>query len=265
MEKFNYKHSLGQNFLQDKKVLTTIVDSVDVKENDLIVEIGPGKGALTKYLKLFKTNLLCFEIDKRVKNDLEKFKDSKTNIIFDDFMNVDLNSCVKSINYDDLYVIANIPYYITTPIIEKVINSGLNPKALVLMVQNEVALRLSSDVGSRNYGAITVYLNYFFKVERVMFVDRKCFYPVPNVDSAVIKLERRDHLLELANMDHFKKLVKDAFHMKRKNIRNNLKEYNLDIIEKVLANYDLNLNDRAEKVCVECFVDMSNMLFKDSK
>ena len=188
MGEFKHKHSLGQNFLKDKSVLTRIIDSVDVKEDDLIIEVGPGHGALTKYLKLFHANLRCYEVDERVKPYLEKFLDDKTEIIFNDFLKVNLEEDVKDIKYNDLYVIANLPYYITTPIIEKMIESSLNVKAMVLMVQNEVADRLSAKCGSKEYGAISVYLNYYYKVEKLFFVSRKAFDPVPKVDSAVIKL-----------------------------------------------------------------------------
>lgn len=260
MGDFKHKHSLGQNFLKDKKVLINIVDSVDVKEDDLIIEVGPGQGALTKYLKLFKANLRCFEVDTRVKKYLDVFEDDKTKVIYNDFMKVDLNDEIKGIKYNDLYVIANLPYYITTPIIEKMISSPMDVKAMVLMVQNEVADRLSAKTGSKDYGAITVYLNYYYDVEKLFFVHRSSFDPVPNVDSAVIKLSKKDKMLDLKNKDLFFKLVQDSFRMKRKNIRNNLRSYDLEKITKVLSNYGLDLTVRAESISLQCFVDIANEL-----
>ena len=262
MGEFKHKHSLGQNFLKDKSVLTRIIDSVDLKEDDLIIEVGPGHGALTKYLKLFHANLRCYEVDERVKPYLEKFLDDKTEIIFNDFLKVNLEEDVKDIKYNDLYVIANLPYYITTPIIEKMIESPLNVKAMVLMVQNEVADRLSAKCGSKEYGAISVYLNYYYKVEKLFFVSRKAFDPVPKVDSAVIKLEKKEKELELINKDKFFRLVRDSFMMKRKNLRNNLRNYDLDKINNVLVNYGLDISSRAEQVPLECFVDMANEISK---
>ena len=262
MGEFKHKHSLGQNFLKDKNVLTRIVDSVDVKEDDLIIEVGPGHGALTKYLKLFHANLRCYEVDQRVKPYLEKFLDDKTKIIFNDFLKVNLEYDIKDVKYNDLYVIANLPYYITTPIIEKMIVSPLTVKAMVLMVQNEVADRLSAKCGSKEYGAISVYLNYYYKVEKLFFVSRKAFDPVPKVDSAVIKLEKKEKELELINKDMFFKLVRDSFMMKRKNLRNNLKKYDLDKVNSVLINYGLDISCRAEQVPLECFVDIANELSK---
>ena len=260
MGEFKHKHSLGQNFLKDKGVLAKIIDSVDVKENDLVIEVGPGQGALTKFLKLFKANLRCFEVDTRVKKYLDCFVDEKTKIIYDDFMKVDLNEAIKDINYDNLYVIANLPYYITTPIIEKMINSNLDIKAMVLMVQNEVADRLSAKPGNKDYGAITVYLNYYYDIEKLFFVHRTSFDPIPNVDSAVIKLSKKEKKLKLKNEDLFFKLIQDSFRMKRKNIKNNLNGYNLQIIERVLESYGLDLTVRAESISLQCFVDIANEL-----
>jgi 16S rRNA (adenine1518-N6/adenine1519-N6)-dimethyltransferase len=260
MGEFKHKHSLGQNFLKDKNVLIKIIDSVDVKEDDLIIEVGPGQGALTKFLKLFKSNLRCFEVDGRVKKYLDSFEDEKTKVIYNDFMKVDLEEELKDINYKNLYVIANLPYYITTPIIEKMINSSLDVMAMVLMVQNEVADRLSAKTGSKDYGAITVFLNYYYDVEKLFFVSRNAFDPVPNVDSAVIKLSKKEKIYDLKNKDLFFKLVQDSFRMKRKNIKNNLKNYNLEVVAKVLASHGLDLTVRAESIPLECFIDISNEL-----
>lgn len=262
MGEFKHKHRLGQNFLKDKGILAKIIDSVDVKEDDLIIEVGPGQGALTKFLKLFKANLRCFEVDTRVKKYLDSFEDEKTKVIYNDFMKVDLEEETKDIDYNDLYVIANLPYYITTPIIEKMISSSLNVKAMVLMVQNEVADRLSAKPGSKDYGAITVYLNYYYNVEKLFFVYRSAFDPAPNVDSAVIKLSKKENELELKDKDLFFKLVQDSFKMKRKNIRNNLKGYDLIRIAKVLESYGLDLTVRAESITLQCFVDIANELSK---
>ncbi len=260
MGEFRHKHSLGQNFLKDKNVLMQIIDSVDVKENDLILEVGPGQGALTKYLKLFKANLRCFEIDTRVKKYLNSFLDDKTDVIYKDFMQVNLQEEIEDIIYQDLYVIANLPYYITTPIIEKVLSSNLDVQAMVLMVQNEVADRLSAKPGTKDYGAISVLLGYTYQIEMLIFVSRSYFEPVPNVDSAVIKLTKRELIKEADNKELFEKLVRDAFMMKRKNLRNNLNKYDLEVIEPILTSYGLTLQDRAEKVTLACFIDIANAL-----
>lgn len=262
MGEFKHKHSLGQNFLTDTNTLAHIIDSANVQKDDLVIEIGPGQGALTRYLKLYKANLVCFEIDNRVEKYLKSFIDEKTKIIYKDFMKTDVIEEIKGIKYSDLYIIANLPYYITTPILKKIIDSGLDVKEMVLMVQNEVADRFSAKPGSRDYGAVTVYLNYYFNVEKLFFVPRRAFNPAPNVDSAVIKLTKRDNKFDVTDELLFNKLINDSFHMKRKNINNNLKGYDLDIIKSVLSKYDLDLSNRAEEIPIECFVEMANELSK---
>ena len=258
MGDFRHKHSLGQNFLKDKNVLAKIIDSCDVKEDDLVIEIGPGQGALTKFLKLYHANLVCFEIDERVRPFLRLYEDDKTKIVFKDIMSVDIKEEIKDIKYNKLYVIANLPYYITTPIIEKMIDSNLDIEAMVLMVQNEVADRLSAKAGTKDYGMITVNLNYYYDIEKLFFVSRKCFEPIPNVDSAVIKLSKKEKQRKANNEEIFFKLIKDSFAMKRKNIRNNLKHYNLELVESILKNYGLDLTCRAENIPLDCFIDIAN-------
>ena len=262
MGDFRHKHSLGQNFLKDKNVLAKIIDSCDVTEDDLVIEIGPGQGALTKFLKLYHANLVCFEIDERVRPFLRLYEDDKTKVIFKDIMSVDIKEEIKDIKYNKLYVIANLPYYITTPIIEKMIDSNLDIEAMVLMVQNEVADRLSAKTGTKDYGMITVNLNYYYDVEKLFFVSRKCFEPIPNVDSAVIKLSKKENQRKANNEEVFFKLVKDSFSMKRKNIRNNLKQYNLELVESILKTYGLDLTCRAENIPLDCFIDIANEIKK---
>ena len=261
MDKFVHKKSLGQNFLKDKNVLMKIIDSVDVQEDDLIIEIGPGQGALTKYLKLFHANLICYEVDNRVKRYLDSFVDAKTKVIYEDFLKRDVVTDISKIEYNNLYIVANLPYYITTPIIQKMIDSKLDIEAMVLMVQDEVANRLSANPNTKDYGMMTVNLKYYYDVNKLFVVNRKSFEPIPNVDSAVIKLSKKD-MNKADNEEHFFQLIKDSFMMKRKNIRNNLKKYDLGIVESVLKKYNLDLNSRAENIPLDCFIEMSNELYK---
>ena len=131
------------------------------------------------------------------------------------------------------------------------------------MIQKEVAERLSAPVGTKEYGQITVLLNYYFNIEKIIDVDRKAFYPTPNVDSAVIKMIRKDNLEVLTSFEHFDKLVKDSFQFKRKTIKNNLiNKYNLDIVSKVLEKYGYDLSMRSEKIPYYVFVEISNELLK---
>ena len=250
------KHSLGQNFLTDNNILVKIYDSIDVLSDAVIIEIGPGMGALTNYLKRLNNKLFCFEIDLRTKPYLDKLIDDKTIIIYEDFLNIELN---KYFNKDDsIHVVANIPYYITTPIIEKLIKSNLNIKSMTLMVQKEVANRLSSETSSSDYGYFTAYLNYYYDVIKLFDVDKHCFNPVPKVDSAIIKLIKNNHTCH--NEKILFKLLKDAFKMKRKNLKNNLKEYDLVVIEEVLKKYNFDLTNRAEDLSIDIFIEIANKL-----
>ncbi len=260
MDKFKHSHKLGQNFLNNSAVLIKIIDSVDVNEEDLVIEIGPGQGALTKYLKLYKANLICFEVDDRLKKYLSKFEDNITKIYFEDFMNIDLKKILENIKYKKLYIMANLPYYITTPIIEKVIDSSVEVEAMVLMVQKEVADRLSAKPGRKEYGAITAYLNYFYKIEKIIDVGRKNFTPVPNVDSAILKFTKVERDIEKTDLAKLKALIYDSFRMKRKNIKNNLSNYNIDDFVDILEKYNIKTSDRAESIPIECFIEMANKI-----
>lgn len=261
MEGFNFKKKYGQNFLKDKNKVKKIVDSANIKDNSLVIEVGPGGGILTTELSLKADNVLCYEIDLELKPILEnKFSKNNVKIIFDDFLNRNIENDIEKYNYDNLYFISNVPYYITTPILMKLINSSLNFDKIVIMVQEEVGERFSAKPNSKDYSSITVFLNYYFDVKKEFKVNRLEFNPVPNVDSEVISFTRKKELLKLKDKELFFKLVKDSFKFKRKNIRNNLKGYNLDIIDRVLKSNNLDLTSRAEQLPIEVFVEMSNKL-----
>lgn len=261
MEGFNFKKKYGQNFLKDKNKVKKIVDSANIKDNSLVIEVGPGGGILTTELSLKADNVLCYEIDLELKPILEnKFSKNNVKIIFDDFLNRNIENDIEKYNYDNLYFISNVPYYITTPILMKLINSSLNFDKIVIMVQEEVGERFSAKPNSKDYSSITVFLNYYFDVKKEFKVNRLEFNPVPNVDSEVISFTRKKELLKLKDKELFFKLVKDSFKFKRKNIRNNLKGYNLDIIDRVLKSNNLDSTSRAEQIPIEVFVEMSNEL-----
>lgn len=259
MEKHIFKKKYGQNFLKDSSVITKIVSSISPKEDDLIIEIGPGNGALTKYLVKYSAHLLCYEIDADLEENLKHIANEKTTIIIDDFLKRKIDEDIKNINYNKLFIIGNLPYYITTPIILKILETNLRVDEMVFMVQNEVADRFSAHVGTRNYGSISVLLNYYYDIQKIIDVNRYKFYPIPNVDSAVIKFVKKDELLNV-DFDVFNRLVKDSFQFKRKNIRNNLKNYDLDRIENILNQHGYSINNRAEELSYEIFVELANKL-----
>lgn len=253
------KKSLGQNFLQDENILKNIANSITTKTNDLIIEIGPGKGALTKYLKDKNSFLICYEIDERMKEILKKLEDNKTKIIFNDFLQADIINDSQEFAYENIYIIANIPYYITTPIIKKVIKQE-KLKSMTLLIQKEVAERLSAKPGSKSYGSLTVYLNYYFNINYLFNVSKYAFNPIPKVESAVVNFERIKNKISVKNEELFFKLINDSFKMKRKTLKNNLKEYNWTKIKTILEKRNLNESVRAEELSIEIFVEIANAL-----
>lgn len=262
MKNFDYKKSLGQNFLKDKNVIDKIVNAPDIKDNSLVIEIGPGAGALSIELVQKFDRVLMYEIDTRLKSVLgDKLNDYENyEIIFDDFLNRDVLKDIEKYDYDNLYVVANLPYYVTTPIILKIINDKLPINEMVIMIQKEVAERLSSTPGTKEYGQITVLLQYFFEITKVCNVSKNSFVPRPKVDSAVIRMKKRDNMLCLKDYSHFEKLVRDSFRFKRKTIKNNLIDYDLDKIDNILLKHGYSINSRSEELSYEIFVEISNEL-----
>lgn len=258
MENHRFKKKFGQNFLQDKNILTKIANSINPNQNDLIIEIGPGSGNLTKELQKHNCNILCYEIDKSLEERLDLIKNDKTIIIYQDFMESNIEQDISNIKYNNLFIVANIPYYITTPIIEKITFSNIKPKNLVLMMQKEVGERLTAKPNSKDYGYITVLLNYFYNIELLFNVNKNCFYPVPKVDSVVVKFTPKDK--KQIDINKFDRFIKNAFQFKRKNLRNNLKLYELSKIETILNKYGYNLNNRAEDLPLEVFIDIVDNL-----
>ena len=264
MENFKFKKSYGQNFLQDKNIIKSIVEKTNIKENSLVIEVGPGSGALTTELAKVAKNVLSYEIDTRLEETLdENLKEfDNIEIIYDDFLTRDIKEDIANYNYDNIYFVANIPYYITTAIVERLIDSKIDFKAITIMIQKEVADRFSAHVKSRDYSSITVFLNYYFDIEKLLYVSRNAFIPKPNVDSEVISLRKKEERKKVNNEEKFFKLVRDSFKFKRKNIRNNLKNYDLKIVEKVLNKYNKDLTSRAEELDLDIFIDLANNLYK---
>ena len=262
MSDFKFKKSLGQNFLQDNNVIHKIVDSANLDKDTLLIEIGPGGGAITRYTVPLCEHALLYEADSRLEENLNELLKENNNysILIGDFLKSNLKEDIVKYNYSKVYVVANLPYYITTPIIMKFIDSDVLPDKMVVMVQKEVASRLSASVGSRDYGSLTVFLNYYYDIKKLFDVSRNCFMPKPNVDSAVVCFELKKEREKVLDISLFKKLVRDSFSYKRKTIRNNLKNYDLKIIESVLLKYGFDLGVRAEALSLEVFVEMANAL-----
>lgn len=262
MSDFHFKKKYGQNFLKDNKVVKRIVSSSEITKDDLVIEVGPGRGILTKELAINAREVISYEIDNDLVNDLIEIKNKYSNIsfIFDDFLKRDIESDIKDFEYKKLYFISNVPYYITTPILMKIMESKLSFHKIIMMIQKEVGERFSAKPKSRSYSSITVYLNYYYDIKKEFDVNRNEFIPVPNVDSCIVSLTKKENIKPLKNEKLFFNIVRDSFQFKRKNIKNNLKSYNLEIIEKVLKKYGYDLTVRAEELPLDIFIDISNEL-----
>ena len=264
MDDFKFKKKYGQNFLQNKMIIRNIATTAEVVSNSLIIEVGPGSGNLTIELAKMYNNstILAYEVDNSLEAILkDRLKDcNNVKVLFSDFLKADIRSDVREFSFDKLYFVSNVPYYITTPILFKLIDSNLSFEKIVMMVQKEVGDRFCSGTSTKDYGALTVILNYYFKVKKEFIVDRNQFYPRPNVDSVVVSFKRKDNLDKLIDKDLFVKIVHDSFKFRRKTLRNNLKNYDLSVIDAVLSKYNYDLTVRAEALDYKVFVDISNAL-----
>lgn len=245
------KKMFGQNFLKDKKVLDDIVKASDLIKTDYVIEIGPGLGALTERLCQNANKVLCYEIDNDLAallpTTLKNYDNYK--IINEDYLKRDIEKDIDEYldGANEIKVVANIPYNITTPIVFSLLKSK-RVKTIVLMVQKELAERFSSDPSNKEYGSITAYLAHMGENKIIRTVSRNCFEPAPNVDSAVYRFIRKNND---TNEDYLK-FLRDAFLQKRKKITNNLdKKYDKQVLIKYLVDlgYDENVRAEAMKAC----------------
>ena len=256
---FNFKKKFGQNFIIDENVIKNIISKSEIDKDTLVIEIGAGAGSLTSYLGKYSKNVIAYEIDKTIKPVLEENIENNTKIIYDDFLKRNIDEDIKKYEYSKLYVVANLPYYITTPIIIKLIKQEINIDKIVVMVQKEVGDRFRAKPGTKQYNALTVLLDYYYNVEKILDVSKNVFLPKPNVDSIVVSFTKKQQKA-LKNQEIFFKLIKDAFKQKRKTLKNNLKGYDLEKISKILDKYGMDLSIRAENIPTEIFVEIANNL-----
>lgn len=260
---FNFKKKYGQNFIVDKNIIHSIIKKSEIDDETLVIEIGPGAGSLTSELGKYAKNVIAYEIDETLKPILEKNITPNTEVIYEDFLKRDIAEDIKKYNYKKLYVIANLPYYITTPIIIKLIDTKIDFDKIVVMVQKEVGDRFKAKPKTKEYNSLSVFLSYYFNITKILDVSRNVFMPKPNVDSIVVCFTKKVDKLKVNNEELFFKLIKDSFKQKRKNLRNNLKGYDLENISKTLSKYKLDLTVRAEALPLEIFVDIANNLEED--
>ena len=262
LSKFNFKKKFGQNFIIDENIIDSIITKSKIDKDTLVIEIGPGAGSLTYKLSEFSKNVLCYEIDTTLKELLEDNLNECANveIIFKDFLKANVLEDIKQYEYKKLYVVANLPYYITTPIIIKFIEDSIPVDKIVVMVQKEVGDRFKAKPNTKEYNSLSIYLNYYFDVKKLLDISKNVFIPKPNVDSIVVEFSKKNDKYELKDEKLFFELVKASFQQKRKTIKNNLKKYDLEKIENVLKKYNFDLSVRAEQLPIEVFVDIANNL-----
>lgn len=261
-KKITIKKKYGQNFIIDENIINNIIEKSKVNEKTMVLEIGPGIGSLTYKLASKCQNILCYEIDGTLKENLEENLKQYNNVVikYEDFLKASLKNEISKYNYDKLYVIANLPYYITTPIIMKLIDENIKFDKIIIMVQKEVGNRLKAKPKTKDYNSLSIFINYYFDVKKIMDVSRNVFIPVPNVDSIIMELVKNDKKYNVNNEFLFFKLVRDSFKQKRKTLKNNLKGYDIIKIEEILKRNKYSLQSRAEEIPIEVFVEISNYL-----
>lgn len=267
---FNFQKKFGQNFLIDANILEKIIAAADVTKDDCVLEIGPGIGTMTQYLCENAREVVAVEIDKKLIPILQKDTLSSYNnvtLINDDILKVDINAIVQKKNDGKpIKVVANLPYYITTPIIMGLFEKQVPLESITIMVQKEVAQRMQVGVGTKDYGALSLAVQYYAKPEMMMIVPASCFMPRPNVDSAVIKLTRYNNPpVSVTDEKKLFDIIHAAFNQRRKtlvNSLNNAMELNIkkeDVLS-ALETMGLPATIRGEALSLSQFAQLTDLL-----
>ena len=262
----NLKKQYGQNFLTDGELLLKIVTAAGVTEKDVVLEIGCGAGALTKRLSAVAKKVIGYEIDERLKPVLKETLEGTDNaeIIFKDVMKENVSDLERRIG-GEYVIVANLPYYITTPIVMNFLENAKNLKSMTIMVQEEVAERFSASAGESEYGAITVGINLRGKASTVLKVPREKFTPVPNVDSAVVRIDMERGKNAGVDLNAVRNVVRIAFSSRRKMLVNNLingLKISRDLAETALKESGISLTARGETLTADEFITLAETLEK---
>lgn len=263
VEKYNFKFSksLGQNFLTDHSVLTDIVNGADVNEEDLVIEIGPGVGTLTAQILKRAKRVVAIELD----NDLipilmEELGDNqKFQLIHKDALKVDFNEIIG--DEKSVKLVANLPYYVTTPIIARLLKENYKFKSLTIMIQKEVAERINAEPNCKEYGALSLLVQYYCNTSIVRNVPASCFMPRPKVDSIVIRLDRLDEpKVKVKDEKLFFDIIRNSFNMRRKTLWNSTKSLGLpkEELENAYAKAGIDPKRRGETLSIQEFAALSN-------
>lgn len=266
---FNFQKKFGQNFLIDSNILNKIVQSAEVTKEDCVLEIGPGIGTMTQYLAEAAREVVAVEIDKNLipilKDTLSAY--DNVTVINEDILKVDLNQIVQDKNGGrPIKVVANLPYYITTPIIMGLFENHVPLKSITIMVQKEVADRMQVGPGTKDYGALSLAVQYYAKPEIITRVPASCFMPRPNVDSTVIRLERYEEPpVSVKDEKYLFAVIRASFNQRRKTLANGLTNagnlgVNRQLVEEALTQMGLSATVRGEALTLSQFAELSNYL-----
>lgn len=267
---FNFQKKFGQNFLIDGNILGKIVDAAQITEDDCVLEIGPGIGTMTQYLAERAKFVIAVEIDQNLIPVLQEtlLPYDNVKVIHDDILKVDIDRIVQEENGGKpIKVAANLPYYITTPIIMALFENHIALQSITIMVQKEVADRMQAMPGTKDYGALSLAVRYYAKPEIIMKVPASCFMPRPNVESAVIRLTRYEKpLVEAVDESWLFAVIRASFNQRRKTLLNGLSNAgNLGVskekIAEAIAQMGLSQTVRGETLTLEQFTELSNCLF----
>ncbi|MGX7352536.1 16S rRNA (adenine(1518)-N(6)/adenine(1519)-N(6))-dimethyltransferase RsmA [Enterococcus canis] len=267
---FSFKKSLGQNFLTEPNILHKIVETAAIDEQTNVIEVGPGIGALTEYLARAAHEVIAFEIDDRLIPVLADTLAPYPNVtvIHQDVLKANLTELPQKFSQQlPIKVVANLPYYITTPIMMHFLESSLEVSEMVVMMQREVADRISAKPGTKAYGSLSIAVQYFMEAETAFIVPKTVFVPQPNVDSAILKLTRRaTPAVAVTNEKAFFRLTKAAFQLRRKTLWNNLThaygkdEATVAWLKQALAEAEIDPSRRGETLSLEEFGRLSNVM-----
>jgi 16S rRNA (adenine1518-N6/adenine1519-N6)-dimethyltransferase len=252
----HHKKHLGQNFLHDIRIQQKIVQACDLKPEDVVVEIGPGQGVLTRLIAPHVKRLICVEMDRDLIEPL-RMSSTSIEIIHADFLKWGMGHLP-----DGVKIIGNIPYYISTPIIEKLIADRTRISAIFLTVQLEFGQRLSAKAGGKNYGSLSCFAQYYADIKMLFKIKNTCFKPVPKVDSCFLRMMIRPQPQGAGTHEDFLfKLIQTAFQQRRKNIINSLKGLvGKEKLEEALIKLNINLNARAENLTLSNYINLCNRL-----
>ena len=279
LNKYNIRANkrYGQNFLIDDDILTGIVNVADIKKEDLVIEIGPGLGNLTKYLLESAGYVIAVEIDKKMIEILnDRFSKYKNFLLLnEDILKVNIDEIIKKIEkesgikYKNIKVVANLPYYVTTPIIFKLLQDENKINEITIMVQKEVADRMVANVKSKDYGILTLMVKYLADADIKLEVKNTCFIPAPNVTSSVIKLIK-EKKYTVSNEKMLFDLIHSSFAQRRKKMINSLvatRFMNLDksFIENIFKECNIDFNTRAEELSIEKYIQIVNNINEKNK